>query len=254
MKQKLKFESIGEHTVIAGILDSKSVIVDLGAHKGGFSLALQRKTGCRCYLFEANAQLCKMLPTNEFIRTMHCAVSDHDGFVCFHIAENPEASSVLNLPQTSTIGSTLTKTETVPCRRLGGLLAEVSPFGVDILKVDIEGAEIAALGSLQDADLVKIAQITIEFHSHPMFGFDLARETEGLLQRFRSLGFSMFDFSRSNRRDVLLLNRRLLGLSNLRILLLKYRHDFIPFAYREARYKIACRTRFRHLLSFFRGR
>lgn len=251
MKQNRKFENVSEHTVLVGILDSNSIIVDLGAHKGAFSLAMHRKIGCRCYLFEANPQLFKILPTNEFIHTMHCAVSDHDGFVCFNIAENPQASSLLELPKTSTIGSTLIRTETVPSRGLCSLLAEVSPLGVDVLKVDIEGAEIAALGSLQPADLANIAQITVEFHSQAMFGFDLSEETESLVQRFRSLGFSMLDFSRPYRRDVLFLNRRRLGLSYLRILLLKFRHDFIPYAYREAQYKIALRTRLRRLLSFF---
>jgi hypothetical protein len=67
---------------------------------------------------------------------------------------------------------------------------------VDLIKMDIEGAELDVLESAPTELLQSIRQLTIEFHE---FVYPQSRaRIEALKKRFRHLGFWVVDFSRTN--------------------------------------------------------
>ena len=76
---------------------------------------------------------------------------------------------------------------------------------IDLLKIDIEGAEIELLEGLERGTFAQIGQMTVEFH-------DFVRPSDkprvaNVLARLRDNGFHVFNFGQRHFTDVLCLNR-----------------------------------------------
>lgn len=78
---------------------------------------------------------------------------------------------------------------------------------IDLIKIDIEGAEILLFNSTSSKTLAKISQISIEFHDF-IASLKMEKEVEGIIKRLEEDGFYQINFSRLNHYDVLFLNRR----------------------------------------------
>jgi FkbM family methyltransferase len=161
-------------------------------------------------MVEANPELYAGLAAEGSFPAYHCAVTDEEGSVRFNIARNDEGSSILALPADSEYNCVLRETVTVPARTAASLLREIGWDRVDLIKMDIEGAEIRVLDSLGPDVLDRMAQFSIEFHSDPVFRFGIERQVEDCLDRMRDRGFLVVDFTFPNRRDVLLINALML--------------------------------------------
>jgi FkbM family methyltransferase len=211
----MRFATIQGHSIYVPALNSDSVVIDLGANRGEFARQMSARFGGRYFLVEANPQLAEQLRAEDRFPVWHCAVADKEDVVDFHIATSDLGSSLLELPPRF-----FRETIAVRARRLESLIAEIGAPRVDLLKMDIEGAEVAVLRGLSDATLRAIAQITVEFHSDAQWEFGIRRQTEDVIRRLKGLGFLCLDFSSltltGNRCDVLFLNRRLLGIPRLR--------------------------------------
>ena len=101
--------------------------------------------------------------------------------------------------------------ETVPGATLESFRNLIGATQIDLIKVDIEGAEIAMFDTASDDLLCDVAQITIEFHDfmEASMGPDVRR----VIDRLTGLGFFHVVFTRNFHGDVLFLNPRLIGLS-----------------------------------------
>jgi hypothetical protein len=137
-------------------------------------------------------------------------VNDKDGAITFNIAQNDAGSSILTLPAVSEYNCILRESVIVPARTIGSLLRELGWNRVDLIKMDIEGAEVQVLNSLGPEVLGCVGQITIEFHSDPVFGFQMHRQVEDCLKRMQKLGFLVIDFTFPARVDVLMINTNLI--------------------------------------------
>jgi FkbM family methyltransferase len=191
------------------------VFVDFGGNRGAFSQAVAGRFGLKpALIVEANPELARKLRENAGWTVENCAVSSRDGFLTFNIAANDEGSSILALPDQSSLGCTAVGAVTVQSRTLESLVAMLPAGPIDLLKMDIEGAEVEVLLTSPDAVLRRFSQITVEFHCDPVFGFGGRAEVERVIARMRSLGFEClwFDFTL---RDVLFVNHGQLGLSGL---------------------------------------
>ena len=219
------FAGVRGHSLYTPPLGASSVIVDLGANHGEFALQMSRRFGGRYYLVEANPELQETLRRDTSFRVLPYAVVSRDGPVRFNVATNDEGSSVLPLPETSVYDCTLARTVEVAGKRLEGILAEIDEPSIDLLKVDIEGAEIEMLCTAEPSLLQAIGQITVEFHGDSVFGFGLDREVNQAIQRLRGLGFVALNFSRPMRTDVLFVNLARHGLSRPRALWWQLRYD-----------------------------
>ena len=201
------FATIHTHTIYTPPLGTDTVVLDLGAYRGEFAQEMSARYGGTYYLVEANPVLAEALRVEGRFPVWPCAVAETEGLVPFHIAHNDTGSSLLTLPRESVYNCVLRETIQVQARQLESLLAEFRAPRIDLLKMDIEGAEVGILRSLSRATLRAIGQITVEFHSDPVFGFDLRREVEEVIRSLQRQGFLCLDFSGRARLDVLFVNR-----------------------------------------------
>jgi len=219
------FAAIRGHSLYIPPLAGNSVVVDLGANRGGFALQMSGRFGGRYYLVEGNPDLQDGLRAQTAFRVLPYAVAPRDGPIRFNLAKNDEGSSILPLPETSVYDCTLDRTLEVPGRRLESILAEIDEPHIDVLKVDIEGAEVEMLTSADATCLRAIGQITVEFHGDSVFGFGLRREVDQAIIRMERLGFVALNFSRPLHTDVLFVSHEIHGLSRARGLWWKLRYD-----------------------------
>jgi FkbM family methyltransferase len=109
--------------------------------------------------------------------TVHnCALTDHDGTITFYQSNDTKSSLQMSILRERSNGAPTD----VPARRLSPFLTE----DVDLLKIDIEGAETCVLRELAAADALVLArQIHLEYHHHIQREVDDFSATLGLLER-----------------------------------------------------------------------
>lgn len=197
-----KLTSVRGHHFLAAGLDGSSVVVDLGAHQGDFSAEIAARFRCRCYAVEANPALCARMKRLPGVKVFNYAAAADDGPVSLRIDANLEAS---NLARNAEPGSG--SLVTVPGTTLETFLRSRGIDRVDLLKVDIEGAEVEVFASLSDEWLRHMGQITIEFHDF-IERLHIDNEVGRIKRRLTSLGFACIVFSRTNNGDVLFVNRQ----------------------------------------------
>jgi FkbM family methyltransferase len=111
-----------------------------------------------------------------------------DGDVTFYPPENPEhvSHSMLERPETAN------RVISVPVRSLPSIMKELGHESIDVLKMDIEGAEYDVLDALI-ASGTRPKQLLVEFH-HRFLNLGMAptRRAIGLLRRE---GYRLFSVS-----------------------------------------------------------
>ncbi|MBE2286887.1 MAG: FkbM family methyltransferase [Prosthecobacter sp.] len=190
-------------------LDAQSVIVDAGAHAGQFSQIVHDMCGGRCVLIEANPVLAGRLAAPPGGEVVHAALGAVDGEASFVFRENPEGGSINS--RSFDVHYPTTPVEVIS---LGTLRRRFNLNRIDVLKLDVEGAEFALLDQTPDHILSDIRQVTVEFHDFvPEFQgqrfYELARA------RLESLGFICANFAFRTHGDVLFVNSRHLHLTFL---------------------------------------
>jgi len=142
---------------------------------------------------------------SDRIDKFHYAISGSDGHVEFSTVEGYKHRGTLVLPVDAT------STAVVQSKSLETFFKEIDVDEVDLLKIDIEGAEIEMFRSTTDETLSKIKQITIEFHD--FIDPSTKSDVDGIIHRLETLGFLSISFNRKNRCDVLFLNSRYIKVS-----------------------------------------
>jgi FkbM family methyltransferase len=173
-----------EHLYAPLVADKKDLtIVDCGANVGLFTLWMYPYAS-KIYSVEPSAMHCetlrKMLEFNQMdkVEVIQKALSDADGETTFYHSANTTAFSLQNLS-----GGT-TESETVQTATIGTLLKDIPH--IDILKVDIEGAEGKCFANKTfDEVAPRIDNIVLEYHSWSGIGVTL------LMNTIRDRGFSV---------------------------------------------------------------
>jgi len=150
---------ITDHTFLGEAIARDSVVLDLGANCGEFYHAMIARFGCRCIAVEANPVMCALIPDAPSLTVVNAAVSAESGMSSFYVCWNDEASSLLR-PSCDAIREEIS----IHCMSIPELLKRHDLPTVDLLKLDIEGAEIEVLESCPDELLLRIPQLTVEFH------------------------------------------------------------------------------------------
>jgi FkbM family methyltransferase len=205
-----------EHTLFTRGLGPGLTVLDLGANHGQFSADLAALYPGEYHAVEANPELAAMLECPPFASVRCIGVADRTGPIVLHLAKNDEGSSILSLPATSVWDCVEVGRTTVAGIALSELL-DLFPGRIDVLKADIEGAEVYALPTLTRDDIARIGQIAVEFHGARVFGLGIHRKARRAIWRLRRLGFVALSFAPTDR-DVLFVNRRMHRVSRIEAL------------------------------------
>jgi FkbM family methyltransferase len=221
------FDRVCEHTFIRDILSPRSLVIDLGMNKGNFSYEIQRKYGCKIIGVEPNPVLCCNIIQSERLHCYNYAITNEVGEVDFYIDEADSESSSIYLKTGSKIK--------IPSITLSHLIDDPKGLEVDLLKIDIEGAELLIFDEIDHQILWNIKQITIEFH-----GFIWPNQIQiirKVIKKLRHADFYAIDFSR-NLSNVLFINQRIIPLTALakaRMILYKYQSGLVRMFQGDAR-------------------
>lgn len=196
------------HTILSHLLSQESVVVDLGANLGRFSHSVISRFGCDCYAVEANPALCQRIVPNPRLHVINAAVSERAGTQPLYLSHNSEASSLFSEGATAGFAGVIE----VEAVTLQDILQITRQPRIDLLKVDIEGAEISVLESCPDAILQAIPQITVEFHD--FLGLTPRPVVEQVIRRMERCGFAWISMWRTAYGDTLFINRRLTQVSS----------------------------------------
>lgn len=201
------------HTFVSGFLNRQSVVVDLGLNQGEFARGIHEKFGCSVYGAEPVPELYEALRGQKGLVAENCAIAAVAGSRTLHLAPG-RCASFTSSAETERGGTV--EVRTVP---LADFLARHHVTRVDLLKVDIEGAELEMFAHLPESVLAQIRQITVEFHDF-MYP-ETASEVQKTISALRAAGFHCVRFSKDNI-DLLFLNSRQNGFSSLTCLALNY--------------------------------
>src|SRR5215469_17091407 len=145
------------HPAVLGFLRPGSVVIDVGANLGEWTVPFARKAGRagRVLAIEpaprAAAALEATLAANALYQTelVRCAVGDHDGVSEFAV---PIVTSARSDSGRARIGPARTGHEAlqVPLRSLDSLAAEHDLAALDLIKIDTEGQERRVLDGAPD--------------------------------------------------------------------------------------------------------
>lgn len=204
------------HTFYLPALGPDSIVLDLGASTAAFAIGVNALSGCQCYCIEAAPKNFKIIEETVKIRKSFAAVCGSNEPVQFHIVDDEFHWGSLKPPKEFDV----VDRQEVPGKTLECLMHELKLDNVDLLKVDIEGAEIDMFDAAHDTTLQKIKQITVEFHDF-MYP-DQIKDVRRQISRFKSLGFDCVVMTHRHHGDVWIVNRKALGLTVSKLLYFKF--------------------------------
>jgi FkbM family methyltransferase len=171
------------HSFLASLITPGGVIIDAGAHRCEFANAMAQKWGASVVSLEPNEALYPAY-IDPRVRLLRAALADQDGEAIFTIDGNPEASRIIH-----NNGSAAAEGVSVQTRSLASLLGEFGAAGVELLKLDIEGAEYPVLMNATREVLAQFKQISVEFHPFDAKNSADLAKIRAVISRMYELGF-----------------------------------------------------------------
>lgn len=163
--------------------------VDVGGNKGDFALLAARITGNSgaVLCFEPERENCrwirKSIEINHYnnISLHEVALSNRNGMAELYLGQKSGWHTLLSGQERSDVGTVLVRTAT-----LDSILATLSLGKIDVMKIDVEGAELQVLEGAQKT-LSANAGIVLLLDVHPRMGVD-PKQVDGVLSK---MGFSI---------------------------------------------------------------
>lgn len=201
------------HNFIADFLDDNSIVVDLGGNRGEFAKFVFENFNSNIYVVEPILELYNQIFENFKIKKFNYCISNYKK-VEISIPKNQCATIYDKNFKNKTICDGITLEE---------LIKQNNIYKIDLLKVDIEGAEIEMFETISDNILKNINQITIEFHD--FLWPELKFKIEKIKKMIENNGFYCIKFSIKNNGDVLFIKKDLI--SKVNYFYLKYFYRYI---------------------------
>jgi FkbM family methyltransferase len=182
-------------------LSADGVVIDAGcSYEADFSVRLIERHGVRAFGVDPtrkHAPALSALETRYPGRFKHlpCAIAATDGTLTFHESRVNESGSLFT-DHVNVVHDETTSYD-VEAVTLGTLLQRVGVETVDILKLDLEGAEYELLEHITAEELRPFKQVFIEFHHHAVSHFGEA-DTRRLVGRISGFGFRAFSVDDHN--------------------------------------------------------
>ena len=173
-------------------LSNRSVVWCVGIGEDiSFDLALHRAYGMPIDAFDPTPRSLAWVrgqPLPAAYRVHPYGLADRDGQVSFRPPSDPRHVSHAMIPDAAADGSCISG----EVRRLGTLAAMLGQERIDLLKMDIEGAEYGVIDDLASQTLLP-EQLLVEFH-HRFPSIGIGR-TKAAVATLRALGYQLFHVS-----------------------------------------------------------
>lgn len=210
------------HSFIADLIKPGSVVVDLGANQGEFSDYMAKDFNAEVYAIEPVPELFNRIPASPRLKKFQYCVSGQNKPYQLHLPDS----------QCATLSDKVSgkkKVIIVEGITLKTFLENQNINRVNLLKIDIEGAEIEMFENLEKETLAKLDQITVEFHD--FLWPELKSKVEGIKHRLSENGFYCLRFTFFNNGDILFIKKNLIPRASYLYLkfFIKYKMGFSRF-------------------------
>jgi len=191
---------ICNHTFLPRLIHPNSIVLDIGANHGDFAHTMIQQYQCRVIAAEPVENLCRRIPLHPLLNLFPVALGGQNRSISMNVFAERCASLLGSVGPAEKL--TLQPVQMIT---LTELRRRVHAERVDILKLDIEGAEIDVFNATSDEELQSIMQITVEFHDflYP----ELRTAVHQIRDRMRRIGFWELPFSLDHS-NVLFINRQ----------------------------------------------
>jgi FkbM family methyltransferase len=190
----------GTHRCLKSLVDPGMTVVDVGANVGMLSLALARSVGAlgKVYAFEAEPDfqdlLAKSFALNgvPWVELRRQAAGRQAGTATFHVSPIAGHSSLYDLPDDEAAAA---KQITVEVVALDEALADVAK--VDLVKIDVEGAELDVLAGMTKL-IARNPGLAIIAEFGPSHLARVGQTPQGWFDAFESHGFHGYAIDESS--------------------------------------------------------
>jgi FkbM family methyltransferase len=186
-----------EWTFCPDLLDEHSVIYSFGVGEDvSFDLMLIEHFHLHIQAFDPSPRSIEWVQGQNFMAGFHFhpfGLAAQDGSIPFCEPAQPGIDS-LRISDTADREGTGAITHVLPVHRLSTILKKLGHDRIDILKMDIEGAEYAVIDDIIDTS-VPISQVLIEFHHRfDSIGIEATRQA---ISKLNAAGYRIFNVSAS---------------------------------------------------------
>ncbi|MEP4809048.1 MAG: FkbM family methyltransferase [Luteolibacter sp.] len=178
----------GGWSIVEGTVGKGSVVYSFGiGEDASFDLGLIAAAACTVHGFDPTPKSLGWVEKNvhEERFVMHpWALGSEDGTLTLWMPDNPDHVSASLVSASGRSKGSFD----AECKSLESVMKELGHERVDVMKMDIEGAEYGVIEALcADGAISKVGQLLVEFH-HRMEGFTKA-QTLSAIKRLRNEGF-----------------------------------------------------------------
>jgi FkbM family methyltransferase len=178
-----------QFNIVPELLSAKSTVYCAGIGTNiSFDLALIERFGLDVHAFDPTPKTLAWLSTQSLPGGFHAhpyGLADRDGNLKFAELGSDDCYTVVG-----PAGSE--NSIFMPARTLGSVMAELGHKSLDLLKLDIEGAEFGVIEEIV-REKIPISQLCVEFHHRlPEIG---VKPTRTAVKALRSAGFQVFRVS-----------------------------------------------------------
>ncbi|SDM55101.1 FkbM family methyltransferase [Kriegella aquimaris] len=185
----------GGFYVWPGSLNENSIVYSFGIGEDvSFDSEIHKRYGCHVYGFDPTPKSIRWIKGQKLFEKFHFhefGLSTQSGFANFFLPKNPDHVSGSLFVNSNT--SALEKVQ-VEMRSLEDIVTENQHTHIDVLKIDIEGAEYGVVESILDSG-ISITQILIEFHDRMIK--DGVSQSKRLVKKLKEKGYGIFAVSES---------------------------------------------------------